>query len=426
MGGASSAGSSGSTAGGAGAGGSAGSDGGVASKQALGELEAWLAVMPRSSRAPLAEQAFATTPLTKDDAESARELLWNDFADDVRETRTAEMGADEDSEKSLTIADYTLRYYQAVRGSKPSGGFSLFISMHGGGATDAATNDGQWENQIALVDGYNPSDAIWVAPRAPTDDWNMWFKDHVDGLFERLVTNFIVFEGVDPNRVYLTGYSAGGDGAYQLGPRMADSWAGVGMSAGHPNDASPVSLRNTPFALHVGANDTAYDRHLKAAEWGEALDALAAGDAGGYPHQWQLHDGKGHWMDLADAVSIPFLQGYARDPIPQKVVWRQASLTKARFYWLATDRESAVNGAQVTASYAGNQVEISEVSDVPSLTVRLSDAMMDLDQPVTVVHEGSELFSGQVARTIDVLYRTLGERGDPALMFSAEITALAN
>ena len=39
----------------------------------------------------------------------------------------------------------------------------------------------------------------------------------------------IVFEDVDPNRVYLLGYSAGGDGVYQLAPRMADRFAAASM-----------------------------------------------------------------------------------------------------------------------------------------------------------------------------------------------------
>jgi poly(3-hydroxybutyrate) depolymerase len=53
----------------------------------------------------------------------------------------------------------------------------------------------------------------------------MWFAPDIDPLFERLITNMIVFEGIDPNKVYINGYSAGGDGVYQLGPRMADHWA---------------------------------------------------------------------------------------------------------------------------------------------------------------------------------------------------------
>ena len=52
--------------------------------------------------------------------------------------------------------------------------------------------------------------------------------------------------------LYVLGYSAGGDGVYQLAPRLADRWAAAGMMAGNPNDASPLNLRNLGFALHVG------------------------------------------------------------------------------------------------------------------------------------------------------------------------------
>ena len=62
----------------------------------------------------------------------------------------------------------------------------------------------------------------------------------------------VLFENVNPNRVYVIGYSAGGDGIYQIGPRMADRWAGAAMIAGHPNGAPPDNLRNTAFTLHVG------------------------------------------------------------------------------------------------------------------------------------------------------------------------------
>ena len=238
-----------------------------------------------------------------------------------------------------------LRYYMAVRGDAPASGRSLFISMHGGGNAPAATNDEQWQNQISLVDGYNPKDALWVAPRAPGDDWNMWFTPDIEPLFERLITDLIVFEGIDPNKVYINGYSAGGDGVYQLGPRMADHWAGAAMSAGHPNDASPLNLRNIAFAIHVGGDDTAYDRNLKAAEWGMMLDDLAAADPGGYEHQWQVHAGLPHWMNLEDAVEIPFVQMYTRNPVPAKVVWHQANVIHSRFYWLAVDPSGVKQGS---------------------------------------------------------------------------------
>lgn len=219
----------------------------------------------------------------------------------------------------------------------------------------------------------------------------------------------------------LTGYSAGGDGVYQLGPRMADRWAGAAMSAGHPNDASPVNLRNVAFAIHVGGDDTAYDRNLKGAEWGEMLEALAAADEGGYRNQWQVHAGLPHWMELADAVAIPFIQGFSRDPVPSKVVWRQANVAQTRSYWLAMAESDAQPGAAVTASYAADTVTLSEVVDVARLAVRASDAMLDLDQPVRIEQDGQELFAGMLSRTIAVIAKTLDERGDPALVYCAEV-----
>jgi hypothetical protein len=163
----------------------------------------------------------------------------------------------------------------------PKGGHSLFISMHGGGGAPSRVNDGQWTNQIRLAKGYAPTEGIYVAPRGPTDSWNLWHEAHVDVLFARLIEDFVALEGVNPNRVYLMGYSAGGDGVYQLAPRMADWWAAAAMSAGHPNETQPFGLRNVPFALQVGGLDAAYNRNRIAGEWKTKLDALQAADIGG-------------------------------------------------------------------------------------------------------------------------------------------------
>jgi poly(3-hydroxybutyrate) depolymerase len=378
---------------------------------------------PRAERDDIAEQSFATVPLTRADAQAAAELLWEDFATFVRASRANEVGATATRAASLSVDGSTLRYYMAARGSEPATGRSLFISMHGGGNAPAATNDSQWENQIDLVTGYMPVDALWVAPRAPGNDWNMWFTPNIEALFQRLITDLIVFEGVDPNKVYLNGYSAGGDGVYQLGPRMADFWAGAAMSAGHPNDASPLNLRNVAFAIHVGGNDTAYERNMKAAEWGGMLEQLADADAdpSAYVNQWQVHAGLPHWMNLADAVAIPFVQQHTRDPIPKKIVWRQADVLHSRFYWLAVDPATVMKGSLIRAEYANGEVGLSDVSNVPRVSLRFTDAMLDLDQPVRVEHDGRELFAGAVPRTIAVIARTLEERGDPALIFHAEL-----
>lgn len=80
--------------------------------------------------------------------------------------------------------------------------------------------------------------------------------------FLNYIINGYALNGViDVNKVFLTGYSAGGDGTYHMAPRMADIWAGAAMMAGHPNDVDLINLRNTPFSIQVGAKDTAYKRN---------------------------------------------------------------------------------------------------------------------------------------------------------------------
>ena len=124
--------------------------------------------------------------------------------------------------------------------------------MHGGGGAPPQVNDQQWENQKRL---YTLSEGVYLVPRAPTNTWNLWHQGHIDGMFSRLIENMIALEDVNPDKVYLMGYSAGGDGVYQLAPRMADRFAAAAMMAGHPNETSPLGLRNLPFTLHMGGRD---------------------------------------------------------------------------------------------------------------------------------------------------------------------------
>ena len=66
-------------------------------------------------------------------------------------------------------------------------------------------------------------------------------------------------------------------------------------------------------------------------------------------------------------------------------------------------------------------VEVTAVEGVGKLLVRLDDRMLDLDKPVTVAHAGKSVFTGTPPRTIAVMARTLAGRGDPKLIFDAEV-----
>ncbi len=378
----------------------------------LKALRAYLA-QPYEDRQELGEQDFATQALSKSEADEAAKLLWEDHAAHIRATRADELEA-----KEFALGDKTLKFDYIIYGDKPEGGRSLFISLHGGGNTRARVNDRQWENQKRL---YEPEEGVYLAPRAPTDTWNLWHEGHIDPMFDHLIENMVVFEDVNPNRVYVMGYSAGGDGVYQIGPRMADRWAAAAMMAGHPNEAQPLSLRNIGFALHMGGNDGAYNRNEVAKAWGEKLAKLHEEDPEGYITQVQIHEGKGHWMDREDAVAVPWMAQFTRNPRPKKIVWLQDDITHNRFYWLVVDDEHKRGGTTVRAR-AHQQMISLESDEVTALTVLLDDELVDLDQPVTVFLNGEGAFQGTVTRTIAALAASLAERGDGSAMFSARVS----
>ncbi len=355
---------------------------------------------------------ISSVPLTKIDAQVAASMVWHSHASVIASGRIEEM-----TSRVLTLGELKMPFWYEVKGPAPQKGRSLWISMHGGGGAPAEVNDQQWDNQKRL---YRPEEGVYLAPRAPTNSWNMWHQGHIDQFFDRLIENLIVFEGVDPDRVYILGYSAGGDGTYQIGPRMADRWGAVAMMAGHPNDARPDSLRNTPFTLHMGGKDEPYNRNGQAVIWQEKLHKLQEEDPAGYPHWVKIYPDKGHWMDREDRAAIPWMAKNSRNLRPSRVVWQQDDVTTKRFYWLQDDEP--VGRSRIVAEIDGQKINIVEAPAGTRLTLRLDDSMIDLDAPIIVEHGDRVLFEGSIDRTISTIARTMGERGDPVGIFHAEIT----
>jgi poly(3-hydroxybutyrate) depolymerase len=372
--------------------------------------------------------------------------LWQDFVQLIRNTRSNEVGATWDSAKSITVdGTHTLKYYQRKIGQEPQGGRSLFIMMHGGGQTTPESNDRNWEGYKTWYQNYEIQDAVVIAARSPTNTWNMWFQDHVDPLFERLITDMIVFENINPNKIYLLGYSAGGDGAYRLGTRMADRWAGVSMGGGHQgrdtddDRARPENLYNVAFDAFMGEKDTMHNRNDLVKVWGQRLEALQQKNPGAYPSQWRILEDKTHGdarpkMTTTTEQSVnatttgTFLQRYTRNPMPQTVIWHQSDVTKSHFYWLTVNQANQKKNTQIAASYNGNTIELKDMKDLTAITLRVSDTFkdMDLDKVITVQSNGQQVYSGMARRTIGTMYRTLYERESPEFTFPSELTVQLN
>jgi hypothetical protein len=246
----------------------------------------------------------------------------------------------------------------------------------------------------------------------------------MDPLYDKLIYDLVATGQVNPNRVYLMGYSAGGDGVYQLAPRMADRFAAAAMMAGHPNDSSPLGLRNIAFAIYAGGDDKAYMRNCKAGEWEGMLNILEL-LTGAYPHRVQIYKDTGHWMNHRDREALEWLARFSRNPLPNEITWCQGSVFHSRFYWLAADKQNAQKYDVVHAKRQGQHISLASSRPFP-VRVRLNDQMLDLDQPIAISGPGFHPFQGPVNRTIATMAATLAERSDPAGIFSAQIELLPN
>ena len=212
---------------------------------------------------------------------------------------------------SLTHDGKTMRFKMEVRGKADENGrYPLYITLHGGGESEPEFNDSEW---FTMFNYYRDAvkDGIYIACRGITDTWDLHFVPDAYPLYDRLIQSMIYLYKADPNRVYLLGFSAGGDGVYQITPRMADRFAAANMSSGHPNGVYLINLANCPFSIQVGVRDYYSEsamRCIRGAEFEKVLSDYHAMLDYGYEHQVLVRVPAGHnyddWSDIDNAVEL--------------------------------------------------------------------------------------------------------------------------
>lgn len=244
--------------------------------------EAWQIAFTAASQDPVRQQEVTaeTTLIPYYD-------MWNDSMN------TMEMDV-----CSITDGVYTMQYIPQVIGEADENGqYPLYICLHGGGSdtADGCVNNLQW---LDMVSYYRDSvkSGIYVAVRGITNNWNLHFDDASYPLYDRLIEDMMVFFNVDPNRVYLLGFSAGGDGVYSIAPRMADRFAAANQSSGHPNGNTLLNTANLPICIQSGIRDTMFSpqRSVVAAAFDQQLNAFREQFGFGYLHKVYIHVPEGH------------------------------------------------------------------------------------------------------------------------------------
>jgi len=394
-------------------------------------------------------------------AKAVRSALWEKYMKEISadETRKAEM-----QQKNIKFNKQNMKFDYVKIGEKPAEGYPLYIALHGGGNAPASLNDSQW-NDMKRYYRDSVKCGIYTAVRGISNDWNLHFMGDSYVMYDRLIEDMIAFENVDPNHVYVLGYSAGGDGVYQISTRMPDRFAAANMSAGHHNGVSPRNLYNLPFLIQVGEKDGAYDRNKEAVKYSMKLDALKEKDADGYehavyvhlnrPHNYEDNDprraeydimakpndwlaGKGRDSMKKNTNAIDWLSPHKRNPLPAKVIWDlttgadrsgkskdadslwDSPVRGCQNYWLEIPAGLAREGELVVKLDKASNTVVVE-TPVSEFAVLLNSEMFDLSKPVKVTVGGKD-HTVQVKGSLKNMAATLLNRGDSNYVFEGRIS----
>jgi pimeloyl-ACP methyl ester carboxylesterase len=322
--------------------------------------------------------------------------------------------------KQARFDEYLSPYTVKTVGERPKNGWALFIAMHGGGNTPKEVNDQQWQvMQKYYRDHPEAGGYLYVAVRAPNDTWNGFYDDYVYPLIANLVREFLLFAEVNPDKVFIMGYSHGGYGAFAIGPKEPDLFAAIHASAGAPTDGETTgkTLRNTIFTCMVGENDTMYGRFERDKKFRTSIQELRDGRTGIYPVTVQFIPGNGH-TGLPDRDKIREMYPAVRNPVPRELTWLMTDKVIQDFFWLRTDAPGKKK--EIDALCQENHLIITTTSNVNDARILLDSRLIDFKKPVTLELNGKST-KHQLRPSLRTLCETLQRRGDPELAFTAEL-----
>ena len=380
-----------------------------------------------------------------DQIEQEREKVWDSYRKTVLSDPVMQR---ETNACAMTCNDAVMRYYVTVIGRKPENGYPMYIALHGGGSGDTPDfNDEQWED-MKLYYSSELNCGVYVAVRGVRDTWDTHFNPESYPLYDRLIQYMILTKDIDPNRVYLEGFSAGGDGVYAIAPRMADRFAAVNTSSGHPNGVQLLNLYNLPIQLQAGEFDDAYNRNTVTAEYGIKLDLLKQ-TYGGFEHRTLIHYDCGHNYEDYSRISIPvmrdpakwlvngdrsnvdvnsfppdYMDQFVRNPIPERIIWdlsTRATMreTMSHYYLRAPyDTNRGILMALLDRKENAVILDVQELNGPFSLF--LNEEMVDFSQMIRLEVNG-EATMLSVMPDRRILEKSTYDRGDPCYQFEAEI-----
>lgn len=325
---------------------------------------------------------------------------------------------------------YPVAYY-VPPSYRPEKSYGLVVCLHGAGFTGEAYLE-RWQARLG-------EDYILACP---TFIQGAWFTRRAEDLVMGVIASVQQRYHIDPNRIFLTGMSNGGIGAWLIGMHHADRFAGLAPMASGLDDVLMPLLTNlgaTPVYIIHGAKDRVMPVELSRTIATE-LARLH------YPFVYREHDREhpvagGHYFpreELPDLVAWFGRQQRAALPTSLTVVRDATHLVP--FGWVRVDATDPIIAfsenlidkrddahrqqryAKIAARVSGpNRIEAA-TEHVRRYTVFLNDRLIDPSKPVVILTNGEVSFEGMVTPSLETLLRQARLRRDPGRLFSVQLS----
>jgi hypothetical protein len=304
--------------------------------------------------------------------------------------------------------------------------YPLIILMHGSQVTS-------WGRNILF---YAPKE--WAIQIAVHDRGNNDFREIGEVDIDEAMADLMKRYRIDPDRLYLSGHSMGGEGSWFLAESHPDRWAAISaqscnsdLSLDRPGTRKAPNTKQQEWERQLlqcrsAINFAENVGHVPAYMMHGALDATvpviqsrvmsARLDVLGYEHVYDENPENGHWwgrvehghgIDCMDKAAISdFFQKHGRAQDPRQVVFKTDSLRRARAYWVTIgEMDSADKKAFIKAEIiAPNNIAV-QLDNITQFTLDLNDRLIKTDQPLSVSIDDNVIFHGQVPASSRLAFR---------------------
>lgn len=308
----------------------------------------------------------------------------------------------------------------------PSSAFPLIICLHGAGFSGNSYLE-RWVPRLG--------EGFILA--CPTISRGAWWTRQGENLVLATLRAVRSRYHIDPDRVFLTGMSNGGIGAWIIGMHYAPLFAGVApMASGIDKVLYPFldNLKQTSVYVIHGLYDQVMPVELSR-DLVQEMKRRNITHVYREHHRTHPHAG-GHFFPREELPRlVEWFQQQHRNPLPPALTVVRDATHLENFFWVGideTDRIAAFTDKLIDSNdehvekeiYAFLQAEIARPNHIVVKTRRvrrfslfLNKNMVDLSAPVTVETNGRVSYQQKVSADLNTLLQQAWLRQDPMLVF---------